>query len=199
MTTHIRNWKSVLLLGGLVATITCHAQQLPIPGGKPAAEKGLFVAAIDHGSNIVERGSWDLYLSGYAHHSRDTYSQKRLQKLNENAWGIGLGKTIRNERGNDESLYALVIRDSNRNHQWSAGYAHQWIFPLGSTGLEAGAGLSAGLLQRKDWFDGVPFPAVLPTFSLGSGAFKLMGTYVPRISTRKGKGDVLFLFAKYTF
>lgn len=199
MASHTVRCKKALLLMAFAAPLSCLAQQADATSDQAGAEQHVLGAAIDRVSDIADRGSWDLYLSGYAHHGRDTYSHRRLQKLNEKAWGIGVGKTIRNEGGNDESLYALVIRDSNRNHQWSAGYAYQWIFPLGSTGLEAGAGLSAGLIQRKDWFDGVPFPAVLPMFSLGSRNFKLMGTYVPHMSTRKGKGDVLFLFAKYTF
>lgn len=199
MSVHIRRWMYMPLLGGFFAAAPCLAQQLPEPPGMPTAEGNLLGAAFDHVSEVAEQGRWDLYLSGYAHHSRDTYSRKRLQKLNEKAWGAGFGKTVRNERGNDESLYALVIRDSNRNLQWSAGYSYQWIFPVAATGLEAGAGLSAGLIQRKDWFDGVPFPAVVPVFSLGSSAFKLMASYVPRMSTRRGKGDVLFLFLKSTF
>lgn len=198
MSVQLERWVCVLLLSGFAA-VPCLAQQFSNPRNEPATEASLLEGAVARVSNIADRGNWDLYLSGYAHHSRDTYSHRRLQNLNEKAWGLGLGKTVRDERGNDESLYVLVIRDSNRNLQWSAGYAYQWIFPVGATGLEAGAGLSAGLIKRKDWFDGVPFPAVLPTFSLGNSTFKLMVTYVPRISTRKGKGDVLFLSAKYTF
>lgn len=153
-------------------------------------------SATQTATSIAENGRWDVYLSGYAHHSRETYSDDRVRKLNEHAWGFGLGKTIRNEQGNDESLYALVIRDSHKNPQWSAGYAYQWIFPLGGSGIEAGAGISAQLMRRDDWFKGWPFPAVLPVFSLGTREAKLMATYVPRISTRKGKGDVVLLFAK---
>jgi palmitoyl transferase len=162
-------------------------------------EPGLLAQTRQTMTTIVDEGKWDIYLSGYAHHSRDTYSDRRIEKLNEQAWGFGFGKTFRNSAGNDESLYALVIRDSNRNLQWSAGYAYQWMFPLGASGLEAGAGLSAGLIQRRDWFDGVPFPAVLPVFSAGGRQLKLMGTYVPHLSTRKGKGDVLLLVLKYSF
>jgi hypothetical protein len=150
-------------------------------------------------SDIASDGRWDLYLSGHAHHSRETYSDKRLHRLNEQAWGGGFGKTLRNAQGNDESLYGMVIRDSHENLQWSAGYAYQWIFPVAGTGLEVGAGLSALLISRKDWFDRVPFPAVLPVFSVGSQNLKLMATYVPRISTKKGKGNVTLLVLKYSF
>jgi palmitoyl transferase len=192
------NWLSASILYGAVGLMPCHAGQVPdtVSG---TTSKALFDTALDTGIDIVQNGKWDIYLSGHAHHSRESYSAKRVRKLNENAWGLGVGKTMRNERGNDESLYVLVIRDSNRNPQWSAGYAYQWVYPLGPNGLEVGAGLSAGVIQRKDWFDGVPFPAILPMFSAGTVNLKLMGSYIPRLSTRKGKGDVLFLFAKYTF
>src|SRR5882672_5639265 len=35
---------------------------------------------------------WDLYLFGYAHHGRSTYTEEKLATLNENAWGAGIGK-----------------------------------------------------------------------------------------------------------
>jgi palmitoyl transferase len=199
MSVRMSRWMHTALLYSTIGVVPCFAQHIAEPNSLEMNRGSLLGAAIDSVTEVADRGEWDIYLSGYAHHSRDTYSSKRIKKLNERAWGLGLGKTIRNEHGNDESLYVLAIRDSNRNIQWSAGYSYQWIYPLGASGLEAGAGLSAGLIQRKDWFDGVPFPAILPTFSAGTKNFKLMGTYVPRISTRKGKGDVLFLFAKYTF
>lgn len=187
-----------LALGGLV--MQPGLAQQAVEAGQPRQNgNAVLETAFDHLAEVAQRGSWDLYLSGHAHHSRDTYGHKRLRKLNEDAWGVGVGKTMRDADGNDASLYALVIRDSNRNPQWSAGYAYQWIFPLGATGIEAGAGPSAGFIQRRDWFGGAPFPAILPMFSLGAGSFKLMGTYVPRMSARRGKGDVLFLFAKFTF
>jgi palmitoyl transferase len=154
-------------------------------------------AACAQPDNIAK---WDLYLSGYAYHHRGTYSDKRLKKLNEKAWGAGLGRTLRNARGNDESLYLMAIRDSNERPQWMAGYAYQWVQPVFSGGLEAGVGLTALLIKREDWFDGRPFPALLPVASLGPQHGKLLMTYVPRISVRgKGKGNVLLFAAKFSF
>ncbi|HZW14143.1 MAG TPA: hypothetical protein VFF81_13250 [Noviherbaspirillum sp.] len=149
--------------------------------------------------DISEHGEWDLYLSGFSHHSRSTYDEKRVRNLNEKAWGGGFGKTLRNADGNEESLFGLVIRDSRENLQWSVGYAYQWIYPLLGSRLEVGAGISAMLMRREDWFEGVPFPALLPVASLGVKEAKLMATYVPRLSTRKGKGNVLLLFSRFEF
>lgn len=151
-------------------------------------------------TNIVDEGRWDLYLSGYAYHGRRTYNEQRLEKLNEKAWGGGIGKTVRNEKGNDESLYFMVIRDSKMNPQWMAGYSYQCIYPMNvGSNLEVGAGVAALLIRRNDWFGGVPFPGILPIASIGTRGAKLMATYVPRISTPKGKGDVVLLFAKFEF
>lgn len=150
-------------------------------------------------ASIAEQSHWDFYLSGYAHHSRSTYTDTRLGKLNEENWGVGIGKTKRNEEGNDKSLYVMVIRDSNRNLQWSAGYAYQCLYAVSGSGFELGAGLTAAVIRRQDWFDGIPFPAVLPIFSAGTQGVKLMATYVPKMSTRKGKGNVLFMFARVEF
>lgn len=149
--------------------------------------------------NIAEQASWDIYLSGYAYHGRETYNGNHLKKLNEKAWGIGVGKTWRNAQNNDESLYAMVVEDSNSYPQWMAGYAYQWIYPITESGVEAGAGFTASVIRRADWFEGWPFPALLPIASIGTRNAKLFATYVPRISTRKGKGDVLLLFARFEF
>jgi palmitoyl transferase len=146
-----------------------------------------------------DTANWDLYLSGYAYHDRDTYSAKRRGTLNEKAWGGGFGYTQRNNSGNDESYYLMGIRDSNLNPQWMAGYAYQWIFPLKSRQSEIGLGLTGLVLKREDWFDGKPFPAVLPVASIGSQRVKLLATYVPHLSRHKGKGNILLFVGRIAF
>jgi len=146
---------------------------------------------------ITDRGATDLYLSGYAYHGRNTYTPERLAELNEQAWGIGIGRRLRNDSGNDEMVYALGLSDSHRKPQLTAGYGHEWIRQLGS-GLEAGAGFSAMLMSRADYFHGIPFPVVLPILSFGSRDIKLRASYVPRLSHNKGNGDVLLLFLSFS-
>jgi palmitoyl transferase len=150
-------------------------------------------------SNIAAQGDWDLYLSGYAYHSRSTYTRKRIDRLNEKAWGGGFGKSMRNDSGNDESLYVLVIRDSLYKPQWAVGYTHEWMFPLGGSGLEAGVGVTALIMRRSDWADGYPVPAVLPVASFGTRKARLEATYVPRLSTGKGKGNIILVVGRFTF
>jgi len=162
-------------------------------------EAGFFDSTTARLGAISDQGDWDLYLSGYAYHSRSTYSRKRIQRLNEKAWGIGFGKTLRNDSGNDESLYAIVIRDSLYKPQWAAGYTYEWIFPLAESGLEAGLGFTAAIMRRCDWANGNPFPAVLPVASFGTRKARVEMTFVPRLSTGKGKGNILLFVAKFNF
>jgi palmitoyl transferase len=148
---------------------------------------------------VAEQPGWDLYLSGYAYHSRSTYSSQRVQALNERAWGGGIGRTMRNEQGDDESLYLIGFRDSKSQPHWMLGYAYQWTRPLGDAGLEGSLGFTAALMRRRDWGDGWPVPVVLPVASLGTARAKLVMTFVPRLSTSKGRGNVLLLVGRLSF
>jgi hypothetical protein len=177
----------------------CMSAALPAAANEPEErDQSWWSGAGELLSTVAADGRTNLFLSGRAHHSRSTYHPDRVHKLNERAWGGGIGRTYRSDDGNDHTLYAMAIRDSNHNVQWSAGYAYQWIYSVPKTALEAGIGLTASLISRRDWFDGIPFPAVLPLLSAGTQEVKLMATYVPRLSTRKGKGDVLLLFLNFS-
>ena len=157
-----------------------------------------FRAAAEASADEPRDLHWDVYMSGYAYHDRETYTRKQLNKMNENTWGGGLGRTLRNARGNDESVYGVVIRDSNNRPQWMAGYAHQWMFPVVSKKFEVGAGLTALLVRRHDWYNGRPFPAVLPVASIGTRDAQLVATYVPHLSARKAKGNIVHLMLRMT-
>jgi hypothetical protein len=143
---------------------------------------------------IKEQGSTDLYLSGYAYHGRSTYTEERLAELNEHAWGIGVGRRLRNARGNDDIIYALGLSDSHYKPQLMVGYAHEWMHSFGDSGLEVGAGYTVMLVSRVDYFGGFPFPVALPVGSIGTRDVKVRASYVPRLSQEKGNGDVLLLF-----
>jgi hypothetical protein len=147
--------------------------------------------------NIVENGSQEVYLSGYAYHGRNTYTEERIRELNEKAWGLGGGRTIRNDSGNDESLYLFAIRDSHFKPQIMAGYAYEWVWNIPKTPVEVGAGYTAMLVSRQDYFGGVPFPIALPVASIGVKGAKFMASYIPRLSSNKGNGDVLLMFARF--
>ncbi len=150
----------------------------------------------DHVSNIADNGNDDYYFSGLAHHGRSTYSAEKLATLNEHAWGLGYGKTLRTGDGNEESLFAMVLKDSHRHPQYQAGYAYQWLYSIPHTPLELGFGGTAMLMSRQDYFDNVPFPVALPMASIGTKNARIMFVYVPRLSANKNNGDVLLVFGR---
>ena len=199
MSTRLRNqtasWLSLraaLVLSCTVpAALPCRADDV----AAAAPETVFYSLKIDDEAPKTAR--WNVYLSGYSYHDRATYSQNQLRKMNEATWGGGLGRSTRTESGNEQSVYVMGIRDSNYRPQWMAGYAYEWMLPLKSDGgLELGAGLSALVIRRHDWYDGRPFPAVLPIMSIGSRSAQLLATYVPHLSSRKKKGDILSLMLK---
>ena len=145
--------------------------------------------------DIYNNGDRSIMLSGYARHGRNTYTPERIKELNELAWGIGFSNSIRDKKDNEESIYALAISDSHFKPQFMAGYAYQWMKPLGDQ-VEAGLGVTGLLFSRTDYFGGIPFPGVLPVASIGTRKTKLMAAYIPRISRNKGNGDVLLLFLR---
>jgi hypothetical protein len=171
---------------------------LPVLASFPAraddtmdASDDTFTKALHLNRDTPSPKRWDVYLSGYAHHDRDTYSEAQLRRMNETTWGGGFGRTMRNERGNDESLYVMGMRDSIYRPQWTAGYVHQWIFPVRSSNVEIGGGFTALVMRRSDWCKGHPFPAVLPVASIGTRSARLIATYIPHIPAIKAKGKIL--------
>lgn len=181
-------WRPLLASCAMVAA-GAHAEA-------PASADNPFAAIGPGGAWRSDESRWDIYLSGYAYHDRDTYSKNQLRKLNETTWGGGLGRTLRNARGNDESLYVIGIRDSNDRPQWMAGYAYQWVFPVLSEKVDIGVGVTGLVIRRHDWHGGRPFPALLPVASLGMSKAQLVATYVPRVSTHKTTGNVVLLMLK---
>jgi hypothetical protein len=158
---------------------------------------GWWRKAEDKAATIVNHGKTDLYFSGYGYHGRSTYSAERISELNEKMWGAGVGKSLRNTKGDVETLYFLGMNDSHFEPQFIAGYAYQWTWLIGGSSIEVGAGYTAMLVSRQDYFGGIPFPAILPLGSIGPKRAKLMFSYVPRLSADKGNGDVLFVFGRF--
>jgi palmitoyl transferase len=184
-------WTASLLVSALFTALPCQADDSAGPEGE------VLTRALKLDPDAPKSVHWDVYVSGYAYHDRDTYSQQQLHKMNETTWGGGLGKTVHDERGNEEGVYLMGIRDSNRRPQWMAGYQYQWMLPLKSqNNLQVGAGFTALVIRRSDWYDGRPFPALLPVASIGNRAAQLVATYVPHLSDRKKKGNILSVMLK---
>jgi len=142
---------------------------------------------------IWTEGDNELYLSGYAWHNRYTYSREKIKKYNELAWGGGMGKGFYDEDGDWHGLYAFAFLDSHKNVEPIAGYAFLKIANL-SEHIKVGGGASVFVTARPDIFHNIPFPGILPWFSLTYRRATLSATYVPG---SQGAGNVLFLVARW--
>jgi palmitoyl transferase len=182
--------------------LACVFVMLALLGVRPAGaetgdEASLWQKAKSKAALIYGTGKQEIYIAGYTHHGRNTYTPERIAELNEWTWGGGWGKSIRNANGDDESLYAMIISDSHYKPQPMVGYAYQWMWPVGHSGIEIGAGGTVMLISRADYFGGFPFPIALPIGSVGTRRVKLLASYVPRLSKKEGNGDVLFMFMRF--
>lgn len=148
-----------------------------------------------------DKGRNDLYLPFLAHHGRNTYTSQRISEFNEEALGLGYGRSIVTDRGRFrddwDGIYVMGFRDSHRDLQVMAGYAYQTY--LGTETVNFGIGYTAALTSRRDIAGGFPIPVLLPMASINYKDYSLMGAYVPRLSSNNGNGDVLFLFGHISF
>lgn len=165
----------------------------PFPLGATAErERGWSRGAWDGTQRIWREGAHDLYLSGYTWHLPYAYTAAEREAENALTYGLGIGKTLTDERDNQRSLYGLVIEDSNYKLQFTVGYAWMARWHLAGD-LRVGLGYTAALTARADHFDYLPFPAVVPLASLGNDTFTLFATYIPFA------GDVVYVFGRITF
>jgi hypothetical protein len=152
-------------------------------------------STFDYAKRIIDEGDNVLYLSGYAYHDRGTYSAEKIAEFNEAAWGAGFGRTLLNEDGNTDSLFALAFLDSHEDIEAQVGYAREWRWQFAEHAA-VGAGFVAMLVSRSDIFGRIPFPAVLPVASIQVGPVALMASYIPKLSGEGGNGNVLYLLGR---
>lgn len=179
-----------LLLFTLASTAHAQTSSITTSPKQPGWFKRGIDSAVSTTENLYDNGRLSVILSGYAHHGRGTYTPERIHELNENVWGLGFSKELRDAKDNEESIQLVVMADSHYKPQITAGYSYQWMKPL-SGNWEAGIGYTAGLISRADILGGVPFPGILPLFSIGTRDTKLVMSYLPKLSG-EGNGDVLF-------
>lgn len=151
-----------------------------------------------HLEMIYDQGQTRLILSGYAYHDRGTYTPEKLAELNEKAWGIGVERVIINEKGNRESIFAMVFLDSHNDPQPAVGYNWQKGFRV-TKSIKAYLGASAGLTMRSDMMINdkipVPIPYIFPTAGLSIGKLDIQGVMIPKMVGGINNGNVLFVFA----
>lgn len=144
-------------------------------------------------------GTPDVYLTGYTHHNRHTYTSEKLDGFNEAAWGGGYGWSRRNDRGDEFGWYGLAFRDSHFKFTKMLGWSYMTFWPAQSD-YAAGIGYTAFIGSRPDIYSGVPFPGVLPLVGVKLGKVELLGTYIPKVSANTtGNGNVGFIFLRAHF
>lgn len=192
----IRTRRLAMAAASIAAAATCIA---PAQAACESVGWDWLSNACTQGTRAFKEGSWELYVTGYDRHGRGTYTKERISELNEKAWGGGFGRTVSDERGNSHDVYFLAFKDSHFKAEYLGGYAWQARWPL-SENWRAGLGVTAFVTLRSDYAHyAIPVPAILPLASLQYRKASLMASYVPRLSTKGGNGDVLFIFGKYSF
>lgn len=144
---------------------------------------------------IWTEGGNDLYVTGYSRHNRSMYSAEKIRSFNEKAWGGGWGRSIYDEDGDWQGLYAIAFLDSHSKVEPMAGYGFLKIGKL-SDNFRLGAGYTVFLTARHDIMSYVPFPGILPLVGAGYKDAMLYATYIPG---GKGNGNVLFVFGRWHF
>jgi palmitoyl transferase len=167
-------------------TVDAIESTTPFPlGSDEEQNKGWLSGAWDGTKRIWSEGSQDLYISGYVWHMPYKWSAERRSSFNNNAWGLGYGRTLADERDNQRMLYAIIATDSYRKPMYMAGYA--WLARWPITGeLRVGAGYSALLVRHESTAD-FPVPVVVPLVSVGSNNAALYVTYISGMAYFFGK------------
>jgi len=183
-----KRWLGVALLTGLAA-----------PGTAQAAECADLWDWVNKACrrlvDTYEQGGNELLISGYSWHTPWTWTAEKRAEENENAWGLGWGRTVERENGDTDTVYALIFSDSHRKPEYNLGYA--WSTYWGKrSGIQPGLGYTAMLIARSDIANGWPFPAVLPLFSLRYDRVTLLSTYIPNIGGGVNNGSVFYIFGK---
>lgn len=149
-------------------------------------------AAID---TTLRTGEPETYLAGYGWHAPSAYDRATRERLNENTWGGGFGRTSIDADGKRHSVYFMGFVDSHRDAQFNAGYSClRYLAPMPK--VEVGYGYMAFLFSRKDVMNHLPIPALLPCASIAYRSVELRGMFVPHVSNDI-KGNVIFLFLRF--
>jgi len=148
-------------------------------------------------ADTYQQGDSEIILSGYSYHVPGTWSSERRSELNAEAWGFGVARTTEDPDGDTHTVFVLGFKDSHSQLQSQVGYA--WNTFWGPRdGVQVGLGYTAAIVQRKDIWNGVPFPALLPLAALRIGNATLQATYIPTLSGTINHGSTLYVFGRVT-
>lgn len=141
---------------------------------------------------IYDKGDTELYLPFHTHHLRYAYSREKIDKIQENPVGLGIGRGLYDSDGDWRGIYAMGFQNSHFTPLWMAGYGYKTFWHPGD-GWKVGVGYTAFLMARTDMRHYTPFPGILPLASVG---YKNLGIKITFLPGRRGNGNVLSLFGK---
>ena len=135
-----------------------------------------FDYGMDRAKAIMKEGNSLWVVPTYTNHP--TWDWDKRHEENGYPFGMGLGRQVIDNRGNERSFFLVTFVDSNYRPEPVAGY--QWVarWPVAGTGLHVGAGYLAAVSARGDYM-WVPFPMPLPVAKIGTDDISFYGTYIP--------------------
>ena len=191
-----------------ILAIVCFCLLLPVPGWcsvsqkeqtvppQPSKRQAAFAAFCNRVADLWHSDHYDLYIPAYTWHNRFMYDSEVVKKYNENPWGIGVGKSITDEKGNTHLLVIMEFQDSHNKFEpyggyvfqknWYMGEAHDW-----STGL----GYVLGITARED-YSYIPIPLPLPVGGVQYKKLAVQAAYIPGLYN---DGNVLFTWLRWNF
>lgn len=151
-------------------------------------------AAASEFARIWNKGDTDMYLPLHTHHLRRAYSAGMVASFNENPYGLGYGRGLKDAQGGWQGLYAMAFKDSYFKVEPVVGYARLYRFAQAGD-ASFNVGYTAFITARHDVGRYVPFPGAFPLMSVEVGRLSLMTTFTPG---KRNTGNVFFIFGKYT-
>jgi len=146
-------------------------------------------------ADTYTNGSNELILSGYAWHLPWTWTPEARAQENEYAWGGGWARTTERDNGDTDTVFFLVFSDSHREPEFNLGYGWSTYWRARDS-VQPGLGYTLMLVQRPDIANGIPFPAILPLFSLRYEKATLISTFIPTLNGGINHGSILYIFGK---
>ena len=129
----------------------------------------------------LQHGNNEILVSGYAWHIPSTWTAEARAQENPNAWGGGWSRTLERDEHVTENVFFLVFNDSHSEPEYQIGYG--WNYFWGERdSVQPGLGYTVMLVQRPDIANGIPFPAILPLFSLRYQKATLITTFIPTLN-----------------
>ena len=119
-------------------------------------------------ADILKNGNVELYLPVKTIHDRwfNTYSNEQIKNYQENPYGYGFGKSLRNNKNNIDGLLFIKFQDSHNDSEYGVFFQHQWLAHYVDNKIEPFVGYVAGLSFRVDYLNYTPIPVAFPTVGI---------------------------------